>query len=741
MGKARLFGMAIFVFICIDLYLGLQLLQRFEVFRLRNVPVDVEILVEDPPGVIAADIDKDGNDELIFLIEDSISNEKLFRIVERNPQNGQISDRSESLRVPSKYSFYDAYWDETLKSCVFRFLDSSGGTPLLKEISHHSGLKNVLLEPLKYRLTKRDSVAERPVFVDLDGDGKMEELVQLNTFYSAFPRGLVCFENGPGKLLWQFYCGTFINMLQAKDLDDDGKKEIVLSTGGISNGAVMDGTDDAHSYVIVLDHKGKVRWKQVTGEWYTHAWSVIADVDNDGIPDIITATTSHSAHPEIKGKLFVFDGKTGERKAFFSVADDSISRPYARKYLADSADKKLHTVIYAGDASGRIRMFDHRLKLIKSSKVDSPVMVLNGYIPSIDWNFLLLLTPDGLLGFDWDLEKKVFDYPLGNSPELYFFNSDLIFIPFHTTPRTDALLYKGHVYRLSKTEMSVLRVAENLAASGLLLMGLALVSVNIFFVYIARYLGKNGARAGRKNGIIETARFMGVVQETAHKLKNPISTIQWTTEKIKRSIAAVTDTKIRTSYAELSAFLQEDVALLKQQTNHLLKVIQIYSPRFRQIALKPFLQNMVNHYRALLQENLEIRLEMDEDILLSIDEELVKEALVNLVDNAIEAMPEGGRITIAVVTVSAPVKGSIKEVLIELEDTGQGIEPEDLAQVFEPFFSRKQTGTGIGLTICQRIIHAHQGTINIHSRKNFGTKVAIMLPVTLPGKKRRTIKG
>ena len=105
--------------------------------------------------------------------------------------------------------------------------------------------------------------------------------------------------------------------------------------------------------------------------------------------------------------------------------------------------------------------------------------------------------------------------------------------------------------------------------------------------------------------------------------------------------------------------------------------------------------------------------------------------MVNLVDNAIAAMPEKGQLTISVVPVTSPLKGSIKQVLIELEDTGQGIEPGDLARVFDPFFTKKQKGTGLGLTICQRIIHAHQGTMEIHSRKNLGTKIIITLPFTV----------
>jgi signal transduction histidine kinase len=101
------------------------------------------------------------------------------------------------------------------------------------------------------------------------------------------------------------------------------------------------------------------------------------------------------------------------------------------------------------------------------------------------------------------------------------------------------------------------------------------------------------------------------------------------------------------------------------------------------------------------------------------------------VDNAVDAMfpGEGGQITLSVVPVTSPLRGGIKQVLIEVEDTGRGIDEKDLPKIFDPFFTGKEKGTGIGLFICKRIVNAHDGKIDIYSRKNFGTKITIALPV------------
>ena len=108
--------------------------------------------------------------------------------------------------------------------------------------------------------------------------------------------------------------------------------------------------------------------------------------------------------------------------------------------------------------------------------------------------------------------------------------------------------------------------------------------------------------------------------------------------------------------------------------------------------------------------------------MLNIDPNQIKQALLNIFLNAIDAMPGGGTLTISSCVTSTGYCS------IAIEDTGAGISKEDLSQIFDPFFSGKDNGTGLGLSITQTLIENHKGIIQIKSKVGDGTAVTIDLP-------------
>ncbi|MCU6340215.1 two-component system sensor histidine kinase AtoS, partial [Enterobacter quasiroggenkampii] len=104
------------------------------------------------------------------------------------------------------------------------------------------------------------------------------------------------------------------------------------------------------------------------------------------------------------------------------------------------------------------------------------------------------------------------------------------------------------------------------------------------------------------------------------------------------------------------------------------------------------------------------------------DRELLKQVFINIAKNGIEAMVEGGTLTVSVKRDSAE-----QRVLIDIHDTGPGIPAFLVDKIFDPFFTTKQNGTGLGLSVCQRIIHDLGGTIRVSS-KGFGTTFTLAVP-------------
>jgi signal transduction histidine kinase len=107
---------------------------------------------------------------------------------------------------------------------------------------------------------------------------------------------------------------------------------------------------------------------------------------------------------------------------------------------------------------------------------------------------------------------------------------------------------------------------------------------------------------------------------------------------------------------------------------------------------------------------------------IQLNDKKLEEAFMNFVSNAIEAMPDGGKLL---------VEASVNEennLRITFTDTGCGINNEDMDKIFEPFFTTKDDGTGLGLSLAYHVINSHSGSLSIDSKQNSGTKVEIILP-------------
>ena len=144
-------------------------------------------------------------------------------------------------------------------------------------------------------------------------------------------------------------------------------------------------------------------------------------------------------------------------------------------------------------------------------------------------------------------------------------------------------------------------------------------------------------------------------------------------------------------------------------------------PAVSPVRIKGVIDDALSH--LTIPENVEVVKKLDADLPeVNIDTDQTRQVLVNMIMNAVQAMPEGGRLTI-----SARERDKFLEV--EISDTGCGIPKEAIGKIFDPLFTTRAKGIGLGLAVCKAIIDRHQGHIEVESEVGKGASFTIRLPL------------
>jgi len=210
----------------------------------------------------------------------------------------------------------------------------------------------------------------------------------------------------------------------------------------------------------------------------------------------------------------------------------------------------------------------------------------------------------------------------------------------------------------------------------------------------------------------------------AHELGNPLNSLNIHLQLMERELKKLPATKAARLQKDLSV-AREEIARLDRIINQFLRAIRPTQPDLQRTAVN----DIVTESLALLEREIK-----DRDILVELalaadlpqclaDRAQLQQAFYNLIKNALQAMRTGGILRIR--TEAAP-----DHVAVSFMDTGHGISPEHIGRVFEPYFTTKTNGTGLGLMIVQRIVREHGGTLDVESDVGRGTTVRIKLPLT-----------
>lgn len=213
--------------------------------------------------------------------------------------------------------------------------------------------------------------------------------------------------------------------------------------------------------------------------------------------------------------------------------------------------------------------------------------------------------------------------------------------------------------------------------------------------------------------------------KVAHEIRNPLLAIGGFAKRLHKEL---TGEKVQ----EYTKIIIEEVKRLERILNEILSFIRPFSLGKETFEIRKLVEDVVNFVESTLQENnnkFELVIENDFTVLGSFDK--LKELLLNIISNANEAT-KNGLITLRIKKADKiPIElDKEKEYFtIEVEDTGCGIQKENLKRIFDPFFTTKATGTGLGLAISKRIVEDHGGIIKVESEVNKGTIFRIYLPV------------
>ncbi|MGB1038620.1 MAG: ATP-binding protein, partial [Bacteroidia bacterium] len=213
-----------------------------------------------------------------------------------------------------------------------------------------------------------------------------------------------------------------------------------------------------------------------------------------------------------------------------------------------------------------------------------------------------------------------------------------------------------------------------------------------------------------------------MAKQVAHEIKNPLTPMKLSIQHLQRAYDAGPSEKLNVLFAKTSKLLVEQINSLSTMASEFSNFAQMPEDKIERFDVSEVLNGTVELFKR--SENTEITSNIDDHKFIIADPEQIRRVFNNLIKNAIQAIPEDRKGMISVKLVS-----SDSSVHISVADNGKGIPKENYKKVFVPNFSTKNSGMGLGLAICRKIIDTAKGSISFESKINEGTTFNIKLPL------------
>lgn len=306
--------------------------------------------------------------------------------------------------------------------------------------------------------------------------------------------------------------------------------------------------------------------------------------------------------------------------------------------------------------------------------------------------------PKGANGFE---ERRV---RLGTGEEAY-----LARMPLHADGKEYLLTLALHTYRYDR----VIRRAK----TGVIVLASMVCAGWLLVMIISRYMRREEMHRLEMHHRQEMVRLGEMGALLAHEIRNPLGGIKGFAQLVEES----DDAKRSAGFASK---IVTQASRLEDLVNDLLAFAREEKDAHVPLDLAPLVEESVALVRhEAEQQHIDVKLSIARGIVVPMAAERIEQLLLNLCKNAVQAMPGGGELR-------AELRRERDMAIITIADSGIGIQPTHLDHIFEPFWTSKARGTGLGLALCRRIAEEHGGAVRVKSAVNQGTVFTVELPLT-----------
>ncbi|MBC8232461.1 HAMP domain-containing protein [bacterium] len=214
------------------------------------------------------------------------------------------------------------------------------------------------------------------------------------------------------------------------------------------------------------------------------------------------------------------------------------------------------------------------------------------------------------------------------------------------------------------------------------------------------------------------AAWRDAARKLAHEIKNPLTPIQLSMYRLKRNIGSERFPEL---FDECYNMITQEVDGLRRMVEAFSQFAKMPKPQPQRCDINSLIHDVLAAYQGI-PETIQIKTAFAELPQIVVDEKQLRQVLHNLIQNSVDAMPEGGELSLQTQIEFDCLK-------ITVQDSGHGMSEKTQRDMFTPYFTTKEKGTGLGLAIVQQIVQEHEGSIAVESQEGIGTKIVLSFPL------------